>query len=81
MDSDGCNTSPFNPLNQIDGVFQLKPHHSRKLVRATVPLKESKPLFIYYRRQDSDFTCDRYGHACDQLCQDLKSGDTDSKNC
>lgn len=72
VDSDGCNTSPFNPLNQTDGVFQLKPHHSRKLVRAAVPLKESKPLVIYYRRQDSDFTRDRYGHARDQLPQDLE---------
>lgn len=72
VDSDGCNTSPLNPLNQTDGVFQLKPHHSRTLVRATVPLKESKALFIYYRRQDSDFTRDRYGHACDQLPEDLE---------
>lgn len=77
MDSNGCNTSPLNPLNQADRVLQLYAHSSRTLARATDPLKESRTLFIYYRRQDSDFTCDRYGHACDQLSKDLQRGPTD----
>lgn len=52
-----------------------------KSVRATVPLKEYITVLIYYRRQDSDFTCDRYGHSSDQLSKDLQIGVIYSNTC
>lgn len=32
MDSDGCNASLLNPLNKTDGILELKPQRTIKLV-------------------------------------------------